>query len=47
LPTDDVGIELFICDKANPNVLAKQLDGAWGKAFQMVHKTTPAVDASI
>ena len=36
LPSDDVGIELFICDRANPNVLVKQLDGAWGKAFQMV-----------
>ena len=36
LLTDDVGIELFICDRANPNVLVKQLDGAWGKAFQMV-----------
>ena len=36
LPTDDVGIEFFICDRANPNVLVKQLDGAWGKAFQMV-----------
>ena len=36
LLTDDVGIELFICDKTNPNVLVKQLDGAWGKAFQMV-----------
>jgi len=36
LPSDDVGIEFFICDRANPNVLVKQLDGAWGKAFQMV-----------
>lgn len=36
LPSDDVGIELFLCDRANPNVLVKQLDGAWGKAFQMV-----------
>jgi hypothetical protein len=36
LPADDVGIEFFICDRANPNVLVKQLDGAWGKAFQMV-----------
>ena len=36
LLSDDVGIELFICDKANPNALVKQLDGAWGKAFQMV-----------
>ena len=36
LPSDDVGIELFICDRANPNVLVKQLDGAWSKAFQMV-----------
>jgi hypothetical protein len=36
LPSDDVGIELFICDRANPNVLVKQLDGAWDKAFQMV-----------
>ena len=36
LSTDDVGIEFFICDKANPNVLVKQLDGAWDKAFQMV-----------
>jgi len=33
LLSDDVGIELFICDKANPNALVKQLDGAWGKAF--------------
>lgn len=36
LPADDVGIELFICDRTNPNVLVKQLDGAWDKAFQMV-----------
>ena len=36
LVPDDVGIELFICDRANPNLLVKQLDGAWGKAFQMV-----------
>jgi len=36
LLSDDVGIELFICDRTNPNVLVKQLDGAWGKAFQMV-----------
>ena len=36
LPTEDVGIEFFICDRANPNVLVKQLGGAWGKAFQMV-----------
>ena len=36
LPADDVGIEFFICDGSNPNVLVKQLDGAWGKAFQMV-----------
>ncbi len=36
LPSDDVGIELFICDRTNPNILIKQLDGAWGKAFQMV-----------
>ena len=36
LSTDDVGIELFLCDRANPNVLVKQLDGAWDKAFQMV-----------
>jgi hypothetical protein len=36
LPADDVGIEFFICDRVNPNVLVKQLDGAWGKAFQMV-----------
>ena len=35
LLSDDVGIELFICDRANPNVLVKQLDGAWDKAFQM------------
>ena len=36
LRSDDVGIELFVCDRANPNVLVKQLDGAWDKAFQMV-----------
>ena len=36
LTSDDVGIEFFICDRANPNVLVKQLDGAWDKAFQMV-----------
>jgi hypothetical protein len=36
LASDDVGIEFFLCDKANPNVLVKQLDGAWDKAFQMV-----------
>ena len=36
LSSDDVGIEFFLCDRANPNVLVKQLDGAWGKAFQMM-----------
>ena len=36
LSTDDVGIEFFLCDRTNPNVLVKQLDGAWDKAFQMV-----------
>jgi len=36
LTSDDVGIEFFICDRTNPNVLVKQLDGAWDKAFQMV-----------
>jgi len=34
--SDDVGIELFLCEKSNPNVIVKQLDGAWNKAFQMV-----------
>ena len=36
LPADDVGIELFICDRTNPNVLVKQLDSTWDKAFQMM-----------
>lgn len=47
LPTDDVGIELFICDRTNPNVLVKQLDGAWNKAFQMAQNNSGSGSFSI
>jgi hypothetical protein len=33
-PANDIGLELFICDKSNPNTILCQLDGAKGKAFQ-------------
>lgn len=36
IPADDIGIELFVCDKANPNVVIRQLDGAFAKSFQML-----------
>jgi len=33
-PASDVGLELFICDKNNPNTILCQLDGARSKSFQ-------------
>jgi len=35
-PADDIGIELFICDKNNPNSILCQLDGAKSKSFQVL-----------
>lgn len=35
-PADDIGIELFVCDRSNPNLIVRQLDGAFGKSFQML-----------
>ena len=32
----DTGLELFICDKLNPNTILCQLDGASEKSFQML-----------
>lgn len=36
VPADDIGVELFICDKTNPNTVLCQLDGAKNKAFQVL-----------
>lgn len=33
-PASDVGLELFICDKNNPNTILCQLEGAKSKSFQ-------------
>lgn len=33
-PASNVGLELFICDKSNPNTILCQLDGARTKSFQ-------------
>lgn len=44
---DDVGIEFFLCDKSNPNVIVRQLDGAWNKAFQMVQNNPGSGSFSI
>lgn len=33
-PADDIGIELFVCDKNNPNSILCQLNGAKNKSFQ-------------
>jgi len=35
-PADDIGIELFVCDKNNPNSILCQLDGAKNKSFQVL-----------
>ncbi|AHM57231.1 hypothetical protein EAL2_c19500 [Peptoclostridium acidaminophilum DSM 3953] len=35
-PADDIGIELFVCDKNNPNTILCQLDGARNKSFQVL-----------
>ncbi len=35
-PADDIGIELFVCDKNNPNTVLCQLDGATAKSFQVL-----------
>ena len=34
--SDDIGLELFICDKLNPNTILCQLSGALSKSFQAV-----------
>lgn len=47
MPTDDIGIELFICDKTNPNTILCQLDGAFNKAFQMVQNNPGSGSFSI
>ncbi len=39
IPADDIGIELFVCDKVNPNTILCQLDGASNKAFQMIQNS--------
>jgi len=36
IPTNDVGIELFLCDRDNPNLIVRQIDGAWDKSFQVL-----------
>jgi len=36
IPTDDVGIELFLCDRTSPNLIVRQLDLAKNKAFQLL-----------
>ena len=36
IPTDDVGIELFICERTSPNLIVRQLDMAKAKAFQLL-----------
>ena len=35
-PADDIGIELFVCDKKNPNSILCQLSGAKSKSFQVL-----------
>ena len=35
-PADDIGIELFVCDKNNPNSILCQLEGASAKSFQVL-----------
>ena len=35
-PADDIGIELFICDKNSPNTILCQLEGAVSKSFQVL-----------
>ncbi|GAB6170805.1 hypothetical protein JCM15765_02830 [Paradesulfitobacterium aromaticivorans] len=35
-PADDIGIELFVCDKNNPNSILCQLDGVKNKSFQVL-----------
>ena len=36
IPTDDVGIELFLCERTSPNLIVRQLDLAKNKAFQLL-----------
>lgn len=36
IPTDDVGIELFLCERTSPNLIVRQLDMAKNKAFQLL-----------
>lgn len=36
IPADDIGIELFVCDRLNPNTILAQLTGATSKAFQIL-----------
>jgi len=47
IPTDDIGIELFICARENPNTVLCQLDGAFNKAFQMVQNNAGSGNFSI
>jgi hypothetical protein len=47
VPTDDIGIELFICARENPNTVLCQLDGAFNKAFQMVQNNAGSGSFSI
>lgn len=47
IPADDIGIELFVCDKANPNTVIRQLDGAFAKSFQMLQNNPGSGSFSI
>jgi len=47
IPTDDIGIELFICARENPNTVLCQLDGAFNKALQMVQNNAGSGSFSI
>ena len=47
LPTDDIGVELFICTRENPNTILCQLDGAFNKAFQVVQNNAGSGSFSI
>lgn len=47
IPTDDIGIELFVCARENPNTVLCQLDGAFNKAFQMVQNNAGSGSFSI
>jgi len=47
IPTDDIGIELFVYARENPNTILCQLDGAFNKAFQMVQNNAGSGSFSI